>query len=468
MNIFQTVIIIGATGFFLTAMLFLAVRRIPEANKGIGWWAIASIAACMSYIGVLLTTLNGLQTIGGVLNSVLMVVWVVALYFGGAGFNNRKINWRYMCTVALLTISSILYFNFVQVNIVFSAISTQLFCGVILFKLALMFFKNKVQYDFLNKALVATFIICGLFWQSYVVTFVYEPYKIPGFFAYALILFAIHFFLAFWVIEQIQNRMVKSEKGALKASREKSEALVKLAEAKGDAEAANRLKGEFLNIVSHDLKTTISGTLLFSKVIRKNLYDHHKVLDATDSIERFNNQMNTVIENLLDVTRLENNEYEFFYSKIDILKTLSNSQKRFEHLANEKNIKLFVDESLEEIFVYVDNTAIEQVFDNLISNAIKFSKPKSQVFIRIEIKDNTVFCHIKDQGLGLTTEDQKVLFKKFVNRSAKPTSGESSTGLGLSIVKRLVESMAGKINAESKGEGLGTDFIVTLPLYKDT
>ena len=104
MNNFQIVIIIGATGFFMTAMLFLAARRIPQENKGTGWWAIASIAACVSYIGVFLTTLNGLETVGRVLNSVLMVVWVVALHFGGAEFNNRKANWQYMMIAALITI----------------------------------------------------------------------------------------------------------------------------------------------------------------------------------------------------------------------------------------------------------------------------------------------------------------------------------------------------------------------------
>ena len=218
MNNFQIVIIIGATGFFMTAMLFLAARRIPQENKGTGWWAIASIAACVSYIGVFLTTLNGLETVGRVLNSVLMVVWVVALHFGGAEFNNRKANWQYMMIAALITIISILYFNFVLRNIILSAIITQLFCSVILFRLALIFFKNKVHDSFLNKALVVTFIICGMDWQSYVLTFVYEPYQIPGFFIYAIILFAIHFFLALLVIEQFHNRIIQSEQDAVKAA----------------------------------------------------------------------------------------------------------------------------------------------------------------------------------------------------------------------------------------------------------
>jgi len=214
-NIFQVVLIIGATGFFMAALLFLAVHRNLKTKNGSSWWAIASIAACAGYIAQIFTTINGLESIGIVTNNAFMIFWVVALNFGGAEFNDQKINWKYMLIVALFTIISIIYFNFSLNNIILSAIVMQTFCTVGLFKLALLFFKSKVHQGFLNKALPITFVICGIHWQSYVLTYLYEPYKTPGFLIYALILFVIHFFLAFLIIEEFKQRIIKSEQYAL-------------------------------------------------------------------------------------------------------------------------------------------------------------------------------------------------------------------------------------------------------------
>jgi len=214
-NIFQVVLIVGSTGFFMAALLFLAVRKNLKAKNGSGWWAIASSAACAGYIAQTLTTINGFESIGIMTNNAFMICWVVALNFGGAEFNGQKINWKYMVIVALFTILSIIYSQFFLENMILSAIVMQTFCTVGLFKLALLFFKTKVHKGFLNKALPVTFIICGIHWQSYVLTYFYEPYKIPGFLIYALILFVIHFFLAFLIIEEFKQRIIKSEQYAL-------------------------------------------------------------------------------------------------------------------------------------------------------------------------------------------------------------------------------------------------------------
>jgi len=113
-----------------------------------------------------------------------------------------------------------------------------------------------------------------------------------------------------------------------------------------------------------------------------------------------------------------------------------------------------------EIIVMTDSSAFHEVLDNLVSNAIKFSFPASQVLLEVVLtQNNSVRICVKDSGPGLTKEDQSKLFGKFMRLSAQPTGGEHSTGLGLSIVKKLVEAMNGKIWCESEA-GKGATFII--------
>jgi signal transduction histidine kinase len=105
----------------------------------------------------------------------------------------------------------------------------------------------------------------------------------------------------------------------------------------------------------------------------------------------------------------------------------------------------------------------EQVFENLISNAIKFSPGRKKVFINLTLKDEHAIGEIKDEGPGMTEEDKKKLFGKYQKLSARPTGNEISTGLGLSIVKKFVDAMGGEIWCESEA-GKGASFLVKLPL----
>ena len=103
-----------------------------------------------------------------------------------------------------------------------------------------------------------------------------------------------------------------------------------------------------------------------------------------------------------------------------------------------------------------------QVLENLVSNAVKYSPPGKNIFVRLQHSAEAVRCEVQDEGPGLSPEDQKKLFGKFARLSAKPTGGEHSTGLGLSIVKKMVEAMNGKVWCESE-LGKGATFIVEFP-----
>ena len=104
-----------------------------------------------------------------------------------------------------------------------------------------------------------------------------------------------------------------------------------------------------------------------------------------------------------------------------------------------------------------------QVLDNLVSNAVKYSPPGRNIFVRLNQAAEAIRCQVQDEGPGLSAEDQKKLFGKFARLSAKPTAGEPATGLGLSIVKKMVEAMNGRVWCESE-PGQGATFVVEFPV----
>jgi signal transduction histidine kinase len=118
----------------------------------------------------------------------------------------------------------------------------------------------------------------------------------------------------------------------------------------------------------------------------------------------------------------------------------------------------------ENAIAFVDPGLVREVFENLVSNAIKFSPKGSAIRVKVIQKEQVVQVQVEDQGEGLSKEDMKRMFGKFQRLSAQPTNGESSTGLGLAIVKKLVDLHQGKVWAESKGKGKGCSFFVEIPV----
>jgi signal transduction histidine kinase len=132
-----------------------------------------------------------------------------------------------------------------------------------------------------------------------------------------------------------------------------------------------------------------------------------------------------------------------------------------------KNITLHFSTDTAQVPVYADTSALAQVIDNLLSNAVKYSPQGKNVFVRLREIDSKVRIEIQDEGEGIAPKEMEKLFGKFVRLTARPTGGEDSTGLGLSIVKKLVEAMNGKVWCESQSgtelSASGTTFIVELP-----
>ena len=227
----------------------------------------------------------------------------------------------------------------------------------------------------------------------------------------------------------------------------------------------NQEKNEFLGIVAHDLRNPLNGIQGGAGYILEEFENLSKkeVIEMAKMIEQASYQMLYLVNNLLDVNAIESGKINLSLKIIDLLPTVQALFTHYEKNANAKNLSLQFYSQKQKYLIFVDKNMINQVLDNLISNAIKYSPLGSKIYIRLSHNCQQVRCEVQDEGPGLSESDQKNLFGKFVRLTPEPTAHEHSTGLGLFIVKKLVTAMNGKVWCESY-LGKGTTFVITFPI----
>lgn len=222
-------------------------------------------------------------------------------------------------------------------------------------------------------------------------------------------------------------------------------------------------KNELLNIVSHDLKNPISAVLGLAEMLQSDAVLNTDQSSAiTGQIILAAHQMLALVKNLLDINRLESGGIQFSFEKCHLAALVENAVQQYTPLAAAKDIRIHYTPEDTSSMVFADRQAVVQILDNLISNAVKYSPYGKQVFLRVLSTTQFVRVEVQDEGEGISEEDMTKLFGKFTRLSARPTGGEHSTGLGLSIVKKMVEAMRGRVWCESVS-GQGATFIVELP-----
>lgn len=224
-----------------------------------------------------------------------------------------------------------------------------------------------------------------------------------------------------------------------------------------------QVKDEFLGMVSHDLKNPLSSILLFSRYMESRTLSEEKAREMGRLITKAGKRMFRLIEDLLDLNKLEQGELSPELQRFDLLPLVQEVCAEYQEKALAKAQSLSPEWGAESAWVVADPLRMRQVLENLLSNALKFSPVQTQVEIVVTLAGNAVLVQVRDQGPGLSAEDQAQLFEKFMRLSAKPTAGEHSSGLGLSISKKLVEAMSGTIGCESQ-LGQGACFFVRFPL----
>lgn len=215
-------------------------------------------------------------------------------------------------------------------------------------------------------------------------------------------------------------------------------------------------KQQAIRVVSHDLKGPFNRIFALVQLMDMSgsLSDDQK--EYLGKIHQITVDGLNMVRNLLDNRKLEDKRMEMVPEELNLSAITHSLIKSYRTLAAKKNIALLF-EAPEEIKIFSDRNFITRILENLLSNAIKFSPPEKTVFIIINEKQDQWIVNIRDEGPGISAEDQKKLFQKFQPLSARPTGGESSTGLGLWIVKSLIEKAGGEVTCYS-AVGVGTTF----------
>lgn len=255
------------------------------------------------------------------------------------------------------------------------------------------------------------------------------------------------------------------ENGRERAFNKMHEVLDKLEASNEQLVALNNEKNEFLGIAAHDLKNPL-GTIILGAEMLRMLDTPERTPKIADSILGASTRMRDLIANLLDAHAIEEGRFTSRLERCDLNALMTECITHNAAAATRKEIALEIFPA-GEVWAHADRTATFQILDNFISNAIKYSPLKSIVRVRTATTNGKVSVAITDEGPGLSAEDQGKLFRKFTRLSAKPTGGESSNGLGLSIVKRLAEAMGGSVDCRST-LGAGATFTVHLPSWTDS
>ncbi len=262
----------------------------------------------------------------------------------------------------------------------------------------------------------------------------------------------------------------------LKRARESlKKAYDELSDKNQELEILNEKKSEFLGIAAHDLKNPLAAIAGLSGLLKDMVEDASdsennldtEALEMLQGVEKASIHMFAIVNNLLNTEALESGHVQLRKESCDLQKIVADIVKLSREQAKVKNIDLVV-ESGGNFIIEADLGRIREVIDNLVSNAIKFSPRDKRIWIKLSEGQNgaeTIRCSIKDEGPGLKPEEMSKLFGKFQKLSARPTGGETSTGLGLSIVKQLIDLHEGRIWAESEW-GNGCSFIFELPTPK--
>ena len=228
---------------------------------------------------------------------------------------------------------------------------------------------------------------------------------------------------------------------------------------KESLEELNEEKNHLMGIIAHDLRNPLSSTLSLAELMKSESenFDEDQVICINGIIKALNRMVN-MVDRILDVKALEAKQDQLNLEKVELSELIKNTYESYKTKIKDKKLKVHL--NLNSIYAKVDRQYLLQVLENLLSNAIKFSPPEKSIFLNLWIHEGKAHIGIKDEGPGISSDDQKKLFHKFQQLSAKPTGGESSTGLGLSIVKKYTELMKGNVWCESE-PGKGAKFVVT-------
>ena len=233
--------------------------------------------------------------------------------------------------------------------------------------------------------------------------------------------------------------------------------------ARADAERASRMKDEFLATLSHELRTPLNAILGWSEVLRSAKVPHEKVQEGLERISRNARVQAQLISDLLDVNAIVNGKIHLNLERIHLRVPLQAALDAVRWDASKKGVTLVLDGLDGDHELLADSVRLQQVFWNLLTNAIKFTESGGFVNVSVEVAQDAAIVAFADSGMGVKPDFLPHLFERFSQADSTSTRAHGGLGLGLSICKSLVELHGGRIAAASAGVGKGATFTVTLP-----
>ena len=269
-------------------------------------------------------------------------------------------------------------------------------------------------------------------------------------------------------ILKLLRKARKAEAAARKAANDTQELNAKLQIAAENAERANRAKSTFLFNMSHDIRTPMNAIIGYADLASRHSDDPAKLKKYMENIQVCGQNLLMLLNNVLDLARIENDKTEIEYSVSDIEKDFRNCVAMFRNQADSKGQTLTVTAHLLHPYVYVDIPHLTEVCTNLVSNAVKYTGAGGTIRCDVTQKSgekegwcDTVIT-VADNGIGMSQEFQKHIFEPFERERTSTVSKVEGSGIGMGIVKKLVGLMGGTVEVESK-IGVGSTFTVTIP-----
>ena len=274
-----------------------------------------------------------------------------------------------------------------------------------------------------------------------------------------------------WRWMEGRGRAVYAEDGAPKTlyglgidvtARKRAEAALR--EAKDDAESANRLKDQFLATLSHELRTPLNAILGYARMLQTDAIAPEKRQQAFEIIARNAIVQNQLIEDLLDISRITRGQVRLEPTPVPLAAVLREAVEVVRPAADARRISLDVDLDPSAGPVKADAARLQQVFWNLLTNAVKFTDPGGRVVATLRRVDDVIEVSVMDSGIGISSDFLPFVFEPFRQADARPARVHGGLGLGLAISRELVELHGGTIAAASDGPGTGATFTVRLPV----
>lgn len=267
-----------------------------------------------------------------------------------------------------------------------------------------------------------------------------------------------------WIIDR--GRPIFDASGAVVGMAGVNVDITKRRTAEEAAHLANRLKDEFLATLSHELRTPLNAIVGWSDMLRRHTLQSEQADKAMESVYRNAKTLSEMINDVLDVSRIMSGKVRIEMQPVDPAAVLQSAIESVRSAADAKGVAIVTDRATVPFPLSGDPVRLQQVFWNLLTNAVKFTPSGGQVRVSLRLSGEHVRVQVSDTGTGISPEFLPHVFERFRQRDSSSTRQDAGLGLGLAIVHQLVELHGGTVQAESTGEGRGATFTVRLPAQR--